>query len=231
MTADGDPVITCHCNSCRQVTQHACVAKRVQSSSEPYDRDTVVSWSKTFELLECRGCGSVTTRLTVRCSEWDDDEIRFFPPRVSRHLPIWHTDLREAIRSLLEEVYVVLHEDCRRLALMGARAVLDRFVVDKVGDLGTFAKGLAALEDKRTISSQNRRVLEAALDLSHAVTHRGHLPSSEQVNQVIDIIENLLQSDLLDAAARHGRWPRCRSCPSGRRSLGPSGFVMKSVSL
>lgn len=78
--------------------------------------------------------------------------------------------------------------------MMGARALLDMVIVEKVGDVGTFAEKLRKLESEEYISGKNRRVLEAALDVGSAAAHRGHAAKKSQVDAVMDIVENLLQA-------------------------------------
>ncbi len=77
---------------------------------------------------------------------------------------------------------------------MGARTLVDMAILDKVGDVGTFVEKLKALESKGFISKRNREVLSAALDAGSATAHRGHKFEAAQVHQVMDIVENLLQS-------------------------------------
>ena len=78
--------------------------------------------------------------------------------------------------------------------MMGARTLVDMVILNKVGDVGTFAKKLKALEDQGFVGSRNREVLAAVLEAGNAVTHRGKDYQPEQVNQVMDIVENLLQA-------------------------------------
>ena len=77
---------------------------------------------------------------------------------------------------------------------MGARTLVDMAFLDKIGDAGTFKDKLKALEEQGFIGHRNREVLTAALDAGHAAAHRGHKYSTDQVNQVMDIVENLLQA-------------------------------------
>lgn len=51
----------------------------------------------------------------------------------------------------MDEVYIALHSDSRRLAILGARTLLDMVALDKVGDCGTFEEKLNALSDKGLI--------------------------------------------------------------------------------
>ena len=77
---------------------------------------------------------------------------------------------------------------------MGARTLVDMAIIDKVGDAGTFAQKLTALEEQGFVSKRNRDVLGAVLDAGNASAHRGHKFKHEEVNQVMDIVENLLQT-------------------------------------
>ena len=67
-------------------------------------------------------------------------------------------------------------------------------MVDKVGDDGTFNEKLKKLEALGVVSLNNRELLSAVLDASHAAAHRGHAPDADDVNAVMDIVENLLHS-------------------------------------
>jgi hypothetical protein len=84
---------------------------------------------------------------------------------------------------------------------MGARALVDCFMNDKLGDVGGFEAKLRKLVKDGYIGSKDRDVLGAALETGHAVTHRGHKPSTGQVDQVMDIVENLIQKYTLEDAA------------------------------
>jgi hypothetical protein len=125
-----------------------------------------------------------------------DGEIitEYFPPAVSRRQPTWSTQLPDPILQLLREVYLALHSDSQRLAMIGTRTLVDMAILDKVGDVGNFKQKLQALEDQGFIGKRNREILEAALGAGHAAAHRGQNYKVAEVNQVIDIVENLLQA-------------------------------------
>jgi hypothetical protein len=145
-------------------------------------------------MLECCGCEEVMLRRSHEFSEDDGVAISFFPPRASRWLPTWNTALPWEMRSLLREIYTALQADSLRLAMMGARTAIETAMISKVGDNGTFADNLQALEDSGNVSKTNRKFLEAALDAGSAAAHRAHVPTPEQMNTVMDIVENLLHS-------------------------------------
>jgi hypothetical protein len=125
-------------------------------------------------------------------SEWDKSEIKIFPPRISRKTPKWIDSVPKIQKELLEEIYIALAADCKQLAVMGARTLIDLFILDKIGDIGNFTVKMAELQKKGFISKEQNEYLAAALDTGHAVVHRGFKPSDDIVNKVLDIIENLL---------------------------------------
>lgn len=116
------------------------------------------------------------------------------PPPVSRHPPDWQYDLPPKIRAVLYEVYRSLDADNRSLPMMGARALVDMLIVEKVGDIGSFKQKLDTLAVSGFIGTTQVDVLDAALDAGSAAAHRGHTPSESEVNAVMDIVENLLNA-------------------------------------
>lgn len=72
---------------------------------------------------------------------------------------------------------------------MGARSVIETAMVSKVGDQGTFADNLQALQDNGHLSKTNRQFLEAALEAGNAAAHRAHRPTAKRLNTVMDIVE------------------------------------------
>lgn len=199
-----DDFVRCHCSQCGHDTKHDVVATRDQHGSDDLGEGIVISWDTTYDVLECRGCETVTLRKRFWFSEWDHDacEVTFYPPPISRRLPTWRHSLPKEMASLLEETYTALHAGSTRLAMMGARALVDMMMTRAVGDRGGFERKLKLLEEEGYLSSRSREVLEAALEVGHATAHRGHTPSSAEAEQVLDIVENTLQARQLGEAAR-----------------------------
>src|SRR5215470_13935008 len=124
------------CRVCHQETKHAVLAKHETSDVTEVEGYGEVSWRDIYEMLECRGCETVTLRHTHVFSEDPDIDVRYYPPSVSRPMPPWKNKLKDhKLRSVVEEVYAALGTDCRRLATMGARTVVDMVMTDKVGDV------------------------------------------------------------------------------------------------
>jgi hypothetical protein len=190
-----------HCNHCLHRTKHSVIAEHENVvTGEPCSEYGEPWWHTAYTLFICCGCESVTLRRQMMCSEWESDEpeIEFYPPQVSRQLPKWHDELPSEMDDLLIEIYTALHSNSRRLALMGARTVIDMFVLDKIGDVGTFTQKLKALVDGGYLGNQQKDILNVALEAGNAAAHRGYKPSSEVLIHVTDVVESLLQSYVLE---------------------------------
>ena len=197
-----------HCNRCLCETKHFLIATHSQEISELYE-GVNIWWHTDYALLECCGCEHVTLRRECTCSEnsltvtgFDGEEVEdyyypevtFYPPQVSRRLPNWHKELPSEIQELLTEIYAALHSNSRRLALMGARTVIDTFVLDKLGDVGTFQDKLKELVKNGYLADKQKEILDVAIEAGNAAVHRGYNPKPEDLSHVIDIVESLLQS-------------------------------------
>ena len=190
-----------HCNHCRQETSHVAVFEKQNEVSADIESVGEIYWVTTHRLLECCGCQDISLSKAVYFSEADDTQTHFYPPRVSRHKPAWHGELPTDYEQLLAEVYSSLHADNRRLAMMGARALVDLFILRKVGDLGDFSKGMDALEKEVFISVKDRLIVKAAIEAGHAAAHRAYRPTAISLERLMDILENIIQHDVLHESA------------------------------
>lgn len=189
-----EDIVRGHCNNCGRSTDHLLLQRRVvEDWDEPSGDDPPFYWTDTYVMLQCRGCGGVSLRHSTKDAAGVETEA-YYPPPVSRRAPLWRWHLPNGMRELLNEIYVALYSDSRRLALMGARTLVDMLLLEEVGDVGTFDAKLKALRDKGVISDRNREVLLAALEAGSAAAHRGYKPSREEIEAVLDIVENVLQA-------------------------------------
>lgn len=170
------------------------LALREVRIAEEHEEYGLLHWQDTYEFLECCGCEATSMRHTNVFEESGDIEVAIYPPPTKRRKPHWFHEIPTSVKTLLNQVYQALDGNSRSLALMGARAVLDMVLVEAVGDKGSFQAKLDELEKKGFIGSKNREVLEAALDAGNAASHRGYVPSSDDIGAVMDIVENLLQA-------------------------------------
>jgi hypothetical protein len=190
-----------HCNTCLTETKHEVVARRTKEYVDfSQDGAQVVFHAKdTFEMLQCCGCEGIALKRHYKGDDDPEGSTEYYPPRVSRREPEWMKGLAlwwqaSDLQFLLREIYAALHSGSTRLAMMGARAVVDLVMLHKIDDIGGFGEKLDKFEAEGLVGRKDRKVLEAALDAGHAAVHRGHCPDAKQVNQVMDIVEHLVQS-------------------------------------
>jgi hypothetical protein len=188
-----------HCNKC-----HGTTNSWIRAAHTISEHDGPISWSNTFEVLQCCGCDTLSVRHEHWFSEWDDFEydeygrevIRpgikttYYPPPTVRSRPEWSDIIGdEVLRNVLDELYAALNSGLSVLASVGARTLLDRAGYLLIGDpRGGFEGKLSALQSEGFISGQEKKTLEAVADAGNASAHRGYTPTSERLGHIVDII-------------------------------------------
>ncbi|MBF0148323.1 MAG: DUF4145 domain-containing protein [Magnetococcales bacterium] len=191
-----------HCNICHHETNHELAHKICHKRQVPFDFGSV-DFETIWEVLQCKGCEEVTLVRYDWNSESMGEECKkvCFPPRVSRRKPSWmdrdQLTIPAEYSELLDEVYVALHADSRRLAAMGIRALIDAIIRTHVGEQNNFKEGISALYSKQFISSRGQEIIENAVEVGHAANHRGYKPSVKDMGIFMDIVENLIHNILL----------------------------------
>jgi len=159
------------------------------------------------EVLHCKNVIDVVNRV----AEWRN---RAFAPRGTfetsvlsttvLHEParsVFSADLLEALpkgwQQLLSEIQIALANDMTCLAVMGLRAIIDDFATLEVGDAGNFKKKITLMAEKSVLNSRQEAILNAAIEVGHAATHRMHVPTKEQCAQVLNIVAHLLREAFL----------------------------------
>lgn len=75
-------------------------------------------------------------------------------------------------------------DDSRRLAIMGARAVLDLGASRMLGaNPSNFSAGMQKLVDDKRLTENERKLIDAAFDAGSAAMHRSHQPEVDEVRK------------------------------------------------
>jgi hypothetical protein len=197
-----------YCNDCGQETRHILRFKLETIRAEEEGGKQIPDFTiknddlyeesedpdDIYEVFECLGCRSVVFQHTHWIPILSEPVVSCYPPRISRRVPRWKHKLPPHLQSLLGEVYTALQANSHRLALMGARAVVDLVILDKVGDVGTFREKLESLEEQGFVGQKNRGFLAAGLEAGSAAAHRGYVANPDHLEHVMDIVENLLEA-------------------------------------
>lgn len=128
-----------------------------------------------------------------------DVESETTPSAIDQVREPWLKHLPQDLQTLLAETYGARRAGFLTLATTGARAAVDMVCSQLVGDGpdGFFGK-LNRLKTAGHISESQRETLHAVVDLGHAAAHRGHLPLTEDVDAVLDILERALKAQYVD---------------------------------
>jgi hypothetical protein len=200
-------IIWCHCNQCSGETKHKVLFETTRDRDFSSGENCIFIRS-AWSVIQCRGCDDVTLQRIDTCSEDDPSEgsnlPTYFPPREYRIRPNWIFDneLPAEYKDLMEEVYTALGACSYRLAMMGARTLIDFVIRRAVGDQGGFNKGLDILQQRGLLIENDRCIIEAAIDVGHASAHRGYCPTRETVDIVLYIVERLIHMEILVAQAK-----------------------------
>jgi hypothetical protein len=179
------------CNACQRHTNHEALSSHSRVYLEgqtEHPREMNENWV----VLQCRGCDSIKVLIIQTSADSSDAREIHFPAPQVRNIPKWTAQLPEEIHNLVGEVYKALNADCPRLLTMGTRAIVDGMLNNLIGDIGNFQDKLSKAVDGGHLTIEQRKVIDAAVQVGHAASHRGFQPSIQQLTDVLDIVEHVL---------------------------------------
>ena len=198
--ADLGEKVKWHCNLCLRKTKHTVlytITKQdvTETHEENFDVEETV-----YILAECDGCEYLTMK-TSWSINGEGDMVDQYPPALTRRRPPWMHELfledfldEQSKYKLLQELYTGIGAQNWWLTMLGVRSLLEFVMVEKVGHNGNFVKNLEKFLEGGFISKIQLDALGPLIEAGHATTHRGYQPTAEDVNVVMDILENVLES-------------------------------------
>lgn len=198
-----------HCNKCLGWKNHTVVYTETKAWDEDLDDDgsVTISGSDTWTLVRCLGCDAVRLKHQHWFSEDTDEHGRpeihteFFPPSINRQKPKWRRQFLpfnvhlNDCNSLCDEIYGTLALGANRLATMGIRALVEKLMIDQVGDHRNFEKNISAFFEAGHVSpNQQQMFRDTLVEAGHAAMHRNFEPSDDTVNTLLDIVEGVMHA-------------------------------------
>lgn len=198
-----------HCNKCLGWKNHVLVHTEKTSWSEVVDEEYghTIDGGDIWDLMRCLGCDAVKLKHSSWFSEATDErgnpavEVEFFPPTITRQKPQWRRQFfpfngyLNTLNGLSDEIYSALAAGSYRLATMGIRALVERVMIDQVGDRGRFVENIQAFFDAGHVApNQQAMFKDTLLEAGHAAMHRDFEPSADTVNTLLDIIEGIMHA-------------------------------------
>lgn len=209
VTSPSPEISEAHCNNCGGVRKAF-----KQASHTVRGTNLETSWSDTFDVLECCGCGGISVRHKQWFSEWEQiisdpitgaprmtpgTKVVYWPPPTKRKKPHWVDALDDdVLRGVIDEIYQALDIGLMALASIGTRTLLDRAMFLRIGDpKGGFAGKLQKMLENGHIGLDEKDILAAITDAGSAAAHRGFTPNAKTFGTIIETVENFLQREFV----------------------------------
>ncbi len=192
-----------YCNNCSRETKHSILSYKKKVEVEEEGEQITYFEEDNYYLSECMGCEGITLFIESTFSGMNDEYYSVqYPPKTIRKEPKWlHRIDGDAIlfkqsdkAEVFREIYIALKNNMPRLAIMGVRALLEMVMVEVIGDHGTFKKNLSKLKDEGFISKYQYEAIDKVIEAGHASMHRSYKASSSEINSIMDITENVIES-------------------------------------
>ncbi len=198
-----------HCNTCQRETNQDVLHEEAVEWEYPSDDEHYPPDQGTdiYQMLKCRGCGTISFKNETWIRGNYDEKGNsvpysyYYPPAIYRPEPKWLNELdsyleeeQKFVHDLMKEIYSSLHNDSRRLATMGIRALIEHIMIKEVGDQGSFVKNLDAFGAHGLISLSQEDILKTVLEAGHAAIHRSYSPTTEDLHTCMDIAESIVES-------------------------------------
>ena len=190
-----------HCNACLALRWHSVLYATKREYFEELDENNQYHEVTEYQLAECNGCEAVTLQTQWRNSGQPEPIGEQWPPKISRPQPKWMMDLfwmdisdNSFKQDFIREIYSALKVGNRRLSVLGARALLEQVMLENIEDKGNFAANLSLFESAGFVSRLQREALQPVIEAGHASMHRGFKASESEINGILDVLENVMES-------------------------------------
>lgn len=200
MSANADR-IKLHCNLCLGMRWHSILFSTTRDHHETLDEGFEYEETTVYQVAECNGCESITMHTVWRSSGQSDPVAEQWPPKISRRQPKWMFELflSENLNNpfkleFIQEIYSSLKVRNLRLAVLGVRALLEQVMLEHIEDQGSFKSNLAKFEDLGFISKVQSEAILPVIEAGHASMHRGFKATEQQVDAILDVTENIIES-------------------------------------
>lgn len=193
-------IIKSYCNSCQNETNHSVLSgKNLRSVDPDYHFETF------YYMIECCGCETVSfrseghdyeTSYPDEYNNWTHDiTVRIYPSPLKNHRPISEQYLLPTqIRTVYSESIDALKADCKLLAGVGFRAVIEAICIDKNIPGRNLEVKITKLLANKLITDKEAERLHAVRFLGNDSVHEMSVPKEKALYVVLEIIEHLLNN-------------------------------------
>lgn len=183
------------CTVCKRATKHDILHAENISN---YDEDSGVHWAAEYQMIQCRGCETISFAEHSWNSEDTDHEgqsIRrevLYPSRTIRKPIESYYYLPDKVRKVYQETLTALSNRAPILAAIGIRAVVEAVCKDKGCTRRDLEKNIDLLVEKGHLAADQADFLHLQRFMGNAAAHEIAPPEQTELSAALDIAENLL---------------------------------------
>ena len=159
---------------------------------------------RIWTISECTGCNYINGQIETRTGpNKEHSEIEILSPSKKSVSPQgWMFELPRLYAEMIVEIYNSINIKSYRLTAIGIRTLLDLLIADSVGDKGTYKEKIERLIDEQIINKNQYELTNLIIEAGNAAAHRAHKPDIETLGQILDMVENILRTQVLLANSK-----------------------------
>lgn len=222
------------CISCKTVTKHIMLAS-VDVNGEDFYGHNSVQYGSEHQIVQCRGCESITFRHT----HWNSEDYDFgpdgpelntvtnlYPSRSEGRNPINDSQLLPSdVQRIYHETLKAMNNDQPVLAGVGIRAIVESVCRDKKAKGDNLYAKIDNLISLGVLTKDGAQILHQVRSLGNKAAHDVKPHSTEQLALAVDVCEHLFLGVyvLPHHAKRTFKKPRSAKRPPRQRISRPPG--------
>lgn len=213
---ESDQKIKIYCVGCKGFTNHDVLKKVTKTFTPDNTPNMQIDFAEgIWEILECRGCESVTFRETWINSEdvnpetgEPEAEVRLYPARNDKMLDIKpHFGMPLNLRQFYRETIDCYNQGLNTLCAIGTRMLIESICLDKgikddpvllpngrIERQGNLQGKIEGLAKSGLITAEHAKTLHQLRVLGNEAAHQLQAPSVDELQTVLEIVEHTLEN-------------------------------------
>lgn len=191
------------CRECGRETNHT-VCASAEFESEYSERDfSITSWDE-YQVIECKGCQTVSFRHRSRDTEDTDhdpdteeeflvESVKLYPEHASGRDAMRNAELLPSpVQRIYQETLSALNGGMRVLAGIGIRALVETMCKDRDAGGRDLEKRIDDLVAQGAVARGGADILHGLRIMGNQAAHEVRPHTAEDLNVALDVIEHAL---------------------------------------
>jgi uncharacterized protein DUF4145 len=187
------------CLTCLQKTNHEILQEIAYEDSAP--EENITWWSK-FQIVQCKGCETVSFRKASGSSEDYDFETgealvkeELYPSRTAgKRLIEGYEQFPTKTFLMYREVVQALNNDAPILAAIGLRALIESICIEQGTTSSNLMDSIDELANMGLLSQHQAQFLHTHRFMGNIAAHEMKAPRPRELDAAFDIAETLLKT-------------------------------------